>query len=298
MVKKRTAVIDLGTNTFNLLIADVFEKYFEIIYNVKEGVALGMGGINEGIIAADAYQRGIETLQRFHELCVEHEVAEIRAFGTSALRDAGNAPEFIAEAKILTGIDIRVITGEREAELIYRGVRWSYDFAQPAMIMDIGGGSTEFILADQSGMHEMISLNIGVSRIFQETQLNDPLTPEDVLWIENWLEERSEHFFEAKQCKVLVGASGSFETFYEMIHREKFPVGIQAVEIPHVQLQEIIDWVIFSGQEERDSHPYIIPIRKKMAPIAAVKTRWVMKKLGVQQVFVSPCSLKEGVLWD
>jgi exopolyphosphatase/guanosine-5'-triphosphate,3'-diphosphate pyrophosphatase len=296
MIKHRVAVIDLGTNTFNLLVADVFGSNFEIVYTVKEGVALGMGGINEGIIAKDAYLRGMQTLQRFNELCTEFGVAEIRAFGTSALREAENAPAFIAEAKARMDLDIRVISGEQEAALIYQGVLWSYDFKEPAMIMDIGGGSTEFILADQSGMLEMISLNIGVSRIFQEAQLHDPLTPEDVLWIENWLEERSENFFEGKQCAVLLGASGSFETFYEMIHRDKFPSGIAAVEIPFPQLNEIMDWVIFSGQEERDSHPYIIPIRKKMAPIAAVKTKWVMEKLGIQQVFVSPCSLKEGVL--
>jgi len=294
----RVAVIDLGTNTFNLLIADVFTQKFEYVYTEKEGVSLGMGGINEGIIAEDAFRRGVNAIVKFKRICDQHQVTKIHAFGTSALRDAGNTDEFMAEVKQLTGIEISIITGEEEAELIYKGVLWSYNFPERAIIMDIGGGSTEFILADRHGIESKISLDIGVSRIFQELELNDPLTSIDVQTIEDWLEERAEGFFDDKECDVLIGASGSFETFHEMIHKHKFPEGIASREIPMEQLLEITDWIISSEQVERDNHPFIIPIRRKMAPIAAVKTRWVMKRLGVKKVLVSPCALKEGALSD
>ena len=295
---ERVAVIDLGTNTFNLLIADVFTQKFAYVYTEKEGVALGMGGINEGIIAEDAFQRGVNAVVKFKQICEKYEVTAIHAFGTSALRDAGNTDEFMAAVKSLTGIEIAIITGEEEAQLIYKGVLWSYDFSQRAIIMDIGGGSTEFIVADRQGIESMISLDIGVSRIFQELELHDPLTEADVALIKNWLEERSEGFFDNKQCDVLVGASGSFETFHEMIHKQKFPEGIESQEIPMQQLLEITDWIIGSERAERDNHPFIIPIRRRMAPIAAVKTRWVMDKLAVKRVVVSPCALKEGALSD
>lgn len=293
---KRIAVIDLGTNTFNLLIADVLATTFDIVHSEKEGVALGMGGINEGLIANDAFQRGVNTMNRFYKKCQALKVKEIRAFGTSALRGAKNSGDFLNTVKNQTQIDIQIISGEDEATLIYRGVKWSYDFNERATIMDIGGGSTEFIIADANGIEAKVSLDIGVSRIFQDLTLNDPLTKDDILKVENWLDARSKGFFENRMCDILIGASGSFETFHEMIHKTPFPPGIASQEIDMEELNRILDWILASNQQERDEHQFIIPIRKKMAPIAAVKTRWVMKNLDIKRVFVSPCSLKEGGL--
>jgi exopolyphosphatase / guanosine-5'-triphosphate,3'-diphosphate pyrophosphatase len=292
----RKAVIDLGTNTFNLLIADVKENSFELVHTEKDGVALGMGGINDGLLTAEAFERGMNALKRFCASCTVMEVESIHAIGTSALRGASNASEFITAAHDELGLDIEIVSGLREAELIYKGVKWSYDFKVPGVIMDIGGGSTEFIFADSKGVNDMISLNIGVSRIYQKFAFNDPLKPEDILNIENWLEERAEGFFEGKQSDLLIGASGSFETFYELVHFEPFPEKLHAIEVNFDELLQSLDEIISSTQAERDKNPWIIPIRKKMAPIAAVKTRWIIRKLGVRKVFISPCSLKEGAL--
>lgn len=290
----RKAVIDLGTNTFNLLIADVFEDGFLVVYTEKEGVALGMGGINKNLIAPEAYKRGIQTIRHFKNLCDEYKVKEIRGIGTSALRDASNSTAFISEVKDTIDLDIEIVSGHREAELIYKGVCWSYNFDEPAVIMDIGGGSTEFVFADKNGINDLISLNIGVSRIYQHFECSDPLSQQDVDKIEKWLDERANGFFDSKQEHTLIGASGSFETFYELIHNEKFPERIHAVEISIDHLFSSLDHIIASTQQERDENTWIIPIRKKMAPIAAVKTRWILKKLEIKRVYISPCSLKEG----
>jgi exopolyphosphatase/guanosine-5'-triphosphate,3'-diphosphate pyrophosphatase len=292
----RKAVIDLGTNTFNLLIADVFDERFEIVHSEKEGVALGMGGINQNIIAPEAYLRGVNTLIRFKEKCDHFNVSEIRGIGTSALRDASNAQDFIDEVLKVCRIQIEIVTGLREAKLIYEGVKWSYRFMESAVIMDIGGGSTEFVFADRNGIYDMISLNIGVSRIYQYFPCSDPLTGANIKDIEDWLEEKSDGFFDGKEEHILIGASGSFETFYELIHNEPFPEKIKAVEISVDYLFECLDEIIASTQSERDLNEWIIPIRKKMAPIAAVKTRWVLNKLNIKKVYISPCSLKEGAL--
>ena len=292
----RKAVIDLGTNTFNLLIADVLDERFEIVHSEKEGVALGMGGINQNILAPEAYLRGINTLMHFKERCDYFNVEEIKGIGTSALRDASNAQDFIDEVLKVCGIQIEIVTGLREAKLIYEGVKWSYRFIEPAVIMDIGGGSTEFIFADRNGIYDMISLNIGVSRIQQYFLSSDPLTATNIEDIEEWLEEKSDGFFDGKEEHILIGASGSFETFYELIHNEPFPEKIKSVEISVDYLFECLDEIIASTQSERDLNEWIIPIRKKMAPIAAVKTRWVLNKLKIKRVYISPCSLKEGAL--
>ena len=290
------AVIDLGTNTFNLLIARIEEDYFEILWSGKEGVALGMGGINEKRIAADAFERGLETLNRFKQICEDWKVVQINAIGTSALRDATNSIDFLEKVKEITNIDIEIVSGEAEAELIYRGVSLTYQFQHPAMIMDIGGGSTEFIFADKNGIFDLISLNIGVSRMFQEFQTRDPLTIDDAKNIENWLEEKVNGYFDEKQIDIIIGASGTFETFYELIHNTDFPSKTNAVELSREELDSCLDNIIRSTQAERDKNDRIIPIRKKMAPIAAVKTRWILNKLAVKQVVISPCSLKEGAL--
>jgi exopolyphosphatase / guanosine-5'-triphosphate,3'-diphosphate pyrophosphatase len=293
----RKAVIDLGTNTFNLLIAEISDGNFELVHSEKDGVALGMGGINDGFLSVEAFDRGIKALKQFKEKCDHFKVEEIRAIGTSALRSAVNADVFIAQVKKETGVDVEIVSGHREAELIYNGVKWSYDFTDAGVIMDIGGGSTEFIFADKNGVQDLISLNIGVSRIYQKFQCQDPLSETDIVNIEQWLEERAEGFFEGKQSDLLIGASGSFETFYELIHSRAFPEKIKSVEVPFDELVQSIDEIITSTQAERDKNEWIIPIRKKMAPIAAVKTRWVIKKLGVKRVIISPCSLKEGALF-
>jgi exopolyphosphatase/guanosine-5'-triphosphate,3'-diphosphate pyrophosphatase len=143
----------------------------------------------------------------------------------------------------------------------------------------------------------MISLNIGVSRIYQKFHCSDPLSAEDIENIESWLEEQADGFFNGKQADLLIGASGSFETFYELVHFEPFPEKIQSVEVPIEELLQSLDDIISSTLEERNKNPWIIPIRKKMAPIAAVKTRWIIRKLGVKKILISPCSLKEGALY-
>lgn len=292
----RKAVIDLGTNTFNLLIADVFASNFELVHTEKDGVALGMGGINHNRLAEEAIERGFNALRHFRNVCTDYGVQEIHAFGTSALRDASNSADFLIRVAEELEINIQIISGVLEAELIYKGVKWSYDFKEPSVIMDIGGGSTEFVFADKNGITDLVSLNIGVSRIYQHFNFSDPLSKEDIANIEAWLDEKADGFFNGKQEHILIGASGSFETFYELIHNEPFPSKIDSVEISMNELNESLAAIIASSQAERDQNNWIIPIRKRMAPIAAVKTNWVLKKLQIQRVFISPCSLKEGAL--
>ncbi|MES2555546.1 MAG: hypothetical protein V4604_05305 [Bacteroidota bacterium] len=292
----RKAVIDLGTNTFNLLIADVSENDFRVIHNSKEGVALGMGGINEQTIAPEAMQRAFTAFEHFVGICESYQARHIQAFGTSAVRDADNSDELLSAVKERFNITIEVIDGLREAELIYDGVSWSYDFNEPSLIMDIGGGSTEFIRGNAKDPLQFCSLNIGVSRAVQLFDLSDPMSAEDQQRLIQWFEESAGELNQFDACSVLVGASGSFETFYEMSHQASFPAGSEPIRLERKELDETLDWIIGSTFEEREKHPYIIPIRRKMAPIAALKTKWILEKFAIQEVFISPFSLKEGAL--
>jgi exopolyphosphatase / guanosine-5'-triphosphate,3'-diphosphate pyrophosphatase len=292
----RKAVIDLGTNTFNLLVADVTQNGFTVVHNSKEGVALGMGGINERTIAPEAMQRAFTAFEHFVAICESYEVGHILAFGTSAVRDADNSDHLLSEVKKRFNITIEIIDGLREAQLIYDGVSWSYDFHEPSLIMDIGGGSTELIRGHLGDPLQFCSLNIGVSRAVQLFDLSDPMSEKDQQQVLHWFEENALELNQFESCTTLVGASGSFETFYEMVHQTSFPQGSQPIHLERKELDEILDWMINSTFEEREKHGYIIPIRRRMAPIAALKTKWILEKFAIQHIVISPFSLKEGAL--
>ena len=291
-----SAVIDIGTNTFNLLIANRSKSGLTIIESHKVAVSLGMGGINEGVLADDAIQRALDAFEKFRGILLNYPVIQPILIATSAVRDAKNATEFTAAIFDRFAWSVTVVSGMKEAELIYKGVGLCYDFKEHTLIMDIGGGSTEFIEANNEGICSEVSLNIGVSRLYQGFSVNDPFTAKDVLQIESFLDERSMGFFSDKSIPALLGSSGTFETFYELMYKKPFPKSNKIVELGLESFTKMLDELIYSSLEERNKNEFIIPIRKKMAPFAAVKTRWVLKKIKPKRILISPFSLKEGVL--
>lgn len=294
---KRLAVIDLGTNTFNLLIFEKGANGFPVLQSEKSAVGLGLGGINANTITPVAANRALQALGIFKEKCDQFDVSEIFAFGTSALRGATNAKDLIREAYEKWGIVIQVISGEEEADLIFEGVRSVYSFERPACIMDIGGGSTEFIVVNAN--KEIVkkhSFNIGISRVIQMFDLEDPLTEENKQWILDFFEKTVGNFFEdVKNCD-LIGASGSFETFYELMFSRSFDSSSQAIELPVDLLKKELITLINSTFAYRKQSAFVQNIREQMVHIAALKTWWVMEKIKPKNVILSPASLKEGVM--
>lgn len=294
----KKAIIDLGTNTFNLLIGTLDESGLNVAFACKEPVLLGMGGINQGVIAPDAMQRALETLKRYKDICDHHRVSSILGIGTSAMRACANGNELVEAAKAKFGIEIRIISGDEEAHYIYEGVSILHTFDQPGLIMDIGGGSTEFIHANDSGILDSRSFEIGVSRVYQMLGNPELFTSEIQSKMNQFFEAETNGFFDALKCNLLIGASGSFETFYEMIHSAPFPNEDldknQMVDLPLSALREVIDWSLQSTLEERMANDWIVPLRKKMLPIAAYAILWVLQKTEVNEVIISPYSLKEG----
>ena len=291
-----SAVIDIGTNTFNLLIANRSKSGLTIIESHKVAVSLGMGGINEGVLADDAIQRALDAFEKFRGILLNYPVVQPILIATSAVRDAKNATEFTAAIFDRFAWSVTVVSGMKEAELIYKGVGLCYDFKEHTLIMDIGGGSTEFIEANNEGICSEVSLNIGVSRLYQGFSVNDPFTAKDVLQIESFLDERSMGFFSDKSIPALLGSSGTFETFYELMYKKPFPKSNKIIELGLESFTKMLDELIYSSLVERNKNEFIIPIRKKMAPFAAVKTRWVLRKIKPKRILISPFSLKEGVL--
>jgi exopolyphosphatase/guanosine-5'-triphosphate,3'-diphosphate pyrophosphatase len=294
----RKAVIDMGTNTFNLLVADVDARSFNVLHTTKEPVLLGMGGINKNEIVPEAMERAFNALTKFVGICdsFQLERKNIAAIGTSALRGAENANEFKRKVKDQFDIDISIISGDDEAKYIYQGVKWTYDFATPGVIMDIGGGSCEFIHADASGIDHLISLDIGVSRVYQQFDFPETYPKDLQNAILAYFDECAAGRMTNFEADVLIGASGSFETFFEMIFETEWTPKQEATELPIDRLHEILDWSIQSNQNQRDTNIWITQIRKKMLPIAALQVVWALNQTKASRVMLSPYSLKEGAL--
>ena len=290
----KKGIIDLGTNTFNLLIGTIDASEVKIEFATKVPVLLGMGGINEGFIAPDALKRAKSTLRDYRNYCDEAGVESVIGLGTSAMRAAKNAHEIVDFAREELGIEILIISGEEEAALIYDGVNLIHNLTEAGMIMDIGGGSTEYIHADKNGIITSASFDIGVSRVYQKLGNPEVFTDATYAEIESFFNKVTGDFFVNRQVELLIGASGSFETLYEMIFEQKFPVLNATVEIPMDKLLNVIDWSLKSTLQERIDHPWIVPMRKNMLPVAAYCIFWTIKKLGTKRVIISPYSLKEG----
>jgi exopolyphosphatase/guanosine-5'-triphosphate,3'-diphosphate pyrophosphatase len=294
----RKAVIDLGTNTFNLLIGDMIDDQLNLVYTDKKPVLLGMGGINDRRISKDAIERAVEAMVEFKSQCDSHGVEKINAIGTSAIRDAVNQREFLEIIDEIAQIKVEVVSGMREAELIMKGVRLTHKFDRPTLIMDIGGGSTEFILCHKDEVLNSVSTNIGVSRLYQLLGKPMDYTADQMETVLVELEKYRAEFAAFCDAECLVGSSGSFETFYEMITKTPIPEIAKSQEMNFAAFEKALDWTISSHHNERIANPHIIPLRKDMIPIASLLIKWVLDQIGVHEVYVSPFSLKEGAFTE
>jgi exopolyphosphatase/guanosine-5'-triphosphate,3'-diphosphate pyrophosphatase len=298
------AVMDLGTNTFHLLIARGNAANPEELYHTTVPVRLGEGGINNGIIQPAAYKRGVDTMIQFSERIREFKAEHVSAIATSALRSAANGKDFIDEVKAKTGIDIKTINGDREAKYIYEGVKAGNCLSnQNSLILDIGGGSVEFILGNDEQIIWKQSFEIGAARMLDKFHKIDPIPEASILEMDNYLEQTLPSFFDGiKNIEIanIIGSSGAFETFAEVIELQKgndFDLKKnRKYKFDPQEFINITDWLSASSHQDRESTKGIIPIRVDMIVSASLITRFVMRKLAISEVTMSTYSLKEGVL--
>ena len=301
----RIAVIDLGTNTFNLVIADHNKSYYTIIYQDKFPVKLGEGGINQNIIQPVPFWRGIDNIEKILSVIKSFNVKKINAFATSAIRDAANGEQFVNTVFKLFQLKINVISGNKEAELIYLGVKSALNIGQNnALIMDIGGGSTEFIIANDDEILWKKSYKLGAARLLDKFNDAEPLSSKTIEKIENYLNKELSTLHKAIQkfpVKELIGSSGSFDTFAEMIcHQYYTPELIEGkttFEYSLSDLMAIHQQLITSTRAERLQMKGLIAMRVDMIVIASVFTQFIIRKYKIDKVRLSTYSLKEGVLY-
>lgn len=292
--------MDLGTNTFHLLIAEGDINNFHEIVHEHIAVKLGEGGINKGMILPAPFERGVATMKQFSKQISDHNTHDIKAIATSALRNASNGKEFIERVKSEAGIDIEIVDGDREASFIYSGVKASgLMSAHNSLIMDIGGGSVEFIIGNQSELIWKQSFEIGAARLMERFHHTDPIPPASIEALNLYLENTLTNLFKTvEQIPVhnLIGSSGAFETFAELIDDSFDLKKTRIFHFENGDLLRIIDQMIRSTHAEREANKAIIPVRVDMVVVASLITRYIMQKLSLNQVALCTYSLKEGVL--
>ncbi len=301
----RVAIIDMGTNTFNLLLVEVCDgSHFKTLHNSKCFVKLGEGGIDKKFIAPDAWERGLKAIESHINTISNFDVDKVFAFATSATRDAENGKSFVDEILREFNLKVKIITGEQEASLIYQGVRQAVDLGDNInLILDIGGGSNELILCNANQVFWKHSFNLGVQRLLNYFNPSDPIAPEQIASVEQFLDQELQLLFAATQKYKpirLVGSSGSFDTYRSLLaHTGKLPINKEkTIKIPLPSLKELHKTLIKSTKEERIAMPGMELIRVDFIVLASIFTNFIVERLNIESIHQSNYALKEGALWE
>lgn len=301
---RKVAIIDLGTNTFNLLVAQVNgDGTYQILHSGKLPVKLGEGGINQKFIAPAAYQRGLNAIGEHFRTILLHGATEVFAFATSATRNATNGQQFVNDIKNLFGVDVKVIQGDEEAELIYLGVRQAVKLNnENVLVLDIGGGSNEIIIGNGEKYHWKRSYDLGISRLLQKFNPSDPITLREIEDVEKYLEVELSDLVEPMQLyspKMIIGSSGSFDTYRSILTAEKVigPNGNPSVDIPLDEYIKLHKHLITTTKEQRILIPGMDPMRVEMIVLATIFTHFLIQKFSITRMMQSAYALKEGAVW-
>jgi exopolyphosphatase / guanosine-5'-triphosphate,3'-diphosphate pyrophosphatase len=293
----RHAVIDLGTNTFTILIAESTDNQeFKQLYREGFYIKLAEGGIAH--ISDAPYQRALTALQNFKDLIDKFQVTTVRALGTAALRTATNGQNLVADIFAQTGIEVEVIDGDREAELIFEGVRAAYPFGkQYDVIMDIGGGSVEFIIANEKGKVWAQSFPVGVAVLKRLFHHEDPISANEIEILESYLTTTLAPLTEAiRQTPIdkLIGASGTFDVLERIYTQQK--VSDAASTMQASDALAFCESIVPLSSEERYEHYDIPDQRVEMIVVAMLLIRFVIQKYNITTIGISNYAMKEGLM--
>jgi exopolyphosphatase/guanosine-5'-triphosphate,3'-diphosphate pyrophosphatase len=299
----RLCVIDIGSNSFHAIVFDAFpDGTFETVDTLKEMVKLGEGGFRNHELTEAAQQRGLVALQQMREMADGYGVTDYVACATSAVREASNGGEFIERVRDETGIYIRTITGETEATLIYKSVRHAVDLSEPALLVDIGGGSTEFIIADRERAHLAQSLKLGAARMTEEFVTTDPVDETEFRALRAHVRKMLGPVFrQAHEMGIrrVVGSSGTLKNIAELTAAAAGEAGAYFDYVfDAVNVRRVTKLLMTSDRARRLAMPGIQEKRVDQIVAGALLIDVVLKDLGIKRFEVSPDALREGIVID
>ncbi|MEM9821069.1 MAG: exopolyphosphatase [Bacteroidota bacterium] len=290
-------VIDLGTNTFHLLIVQRRDNQITELFRERVFVKLAAEGIRQ--IGPSPYQRALDCLLHYGQVLEKHQITKVKAIGTAALRRANNGPQFIAEVKDKTGIHIEVISGDREAQLIHRGVSLAVPLSQhKGLIMDIGGGSVEYIIANQGKVFWAQSFPIGVALLFHNFHHEDPITEKEQQSLHQHLHSVLQPLInELKHHRIdsLIGASGTFDVIETFLGHKTTALYSEVNVEAFIPLK---DRLIATTLAERLQISRLPASRAEMIVVALLLIDFTLSIAHPKQIITSSYAMKEGMLWE
>ncbi|TGN17342.1 Ppx/GppA phosphatase family protein [Leptospira idonii] len=303
--EKILAAIDLGTNSFHIVIVRIRpDGTLDSLTKEKESVRLGSGSGDYAVIQDDAIERGIACLKRFKTLAESYK-AEIRAVATSALREAENRDIFLSRAEKEVGLKIDVVSGNEEARLIYLGILQGLPVYDKRILMiDIGGGSTELLVGEKGEILFSTSLKLGAIRLTEKFLKKDPITMMDLqkcrIHIESVLSSFLPQIEQWKPFQV-IGSSGSITSVASMILEKKGEKRerLNGAEFTYDQFKEIRKAVLEADSiKKRLKIPGLDAKRGDIIVAGILVLDEVLHRLKSPSLVVSDFALRDGIVYD
>ena len=306
MISPRCAFIDIGTNTILCLIAELRDSgRFRVLEDLAEITRLGHGVDRTGLISHEGEQRSSAVLRGYLDACKTLGVGEMIAVGTSALRDAGNSVEVRRRWRVQLGLDVRVIGGDDEAAYSFLAAQRGLPLSgEELLVIDVGGGSTEFIRGNDSGVTDAVSLNLGSVRMTERFLRSDPVSAEEFARMTSAID--SELTILGKRLGHLVGAStwvGIAGTFTTLAAVEKKLIRyshamVHGSDLTHVEVQRQVRLYRSKTLAERKTIPGLEPKRADVILAGACLIDRMMTLFGARRVIVSDQGVRYGLLYE
>ncbi|MGE5358275.1 MAG: HD domain-containing protein [Bacteroidales bacterium] len=299
----RIAAIDVGTNSIHMIVAEVHpDGSFEVIGREKEMVRLGTGGLEGRPLTPQTRAAGLDTLLRFKRLADSRNADEIVAVATSAVREAANGGEFLAEVAEHTGIHIRVISGLEEARLVYAAAIYGINAtAGTSVVVDIGGGSTEIAVGDAAGMHAARSLKLGAIRLTDRFVRSDPLKPGDERRLVAHIRaEAGEYLAHVRNAGFdrLIATSGTTLNLAQMALDGTGIERMNHARMSTEALHRLRKQLIGADMRRRLRIPALDSRRSDIIVAGAVLADTIVRLLGAREIVLCDVSLREGLVLD
>ena len=307
---RRVAAIDIGTNSTHLLVAsvDTTLRTFSIEQAEKSTTRLGERDPETGELTAAAMQRSYDTLRRFRDLANSHQVEQIVTAATSAVREAPNGRDFLQKIQDGLGLEVDLVSGPEEARLIYLGVLSGMSFGdRPHLLLDIGGGSTELILADGRDARALTSTRVGAVRLQRDFVKDDPIPPQRRSFLQAFIQgslepavDKVHRRIKPGEIPVLVATSGTAMAIGALAASEddRPPLKLHGYRVSRQRLDRVVDKLVTMTPDQRRD---LSPINDRRAEIivpGALILQTTMQMLGVDELVLSERALREGLIVD
>ena len=302
----RLAAIDIGTNSLHMIVVRVRpDLSFEIIDREKEMVRLGAGGLDGRALTARAMQAALQTLSRYRRLAESHQVEQIEAVATSAVREAENGGEFLGAIAEETGIRARVISGTEEARLIHRAAAYGLGLrGEVGVTIDIGGGSVEITHGTGTTLAAGRSFKLGVIRLTERFVKADPISPRDERKLVRHIDGELKAYLDeiaASGFDRVIGTSGSILSIGTIAAYEEdgaVPSAIRNRRVSAKQIHRVRKRLAGLSLQKRLLVPGLEPRRADIAVAGAILIDTILRRLGADQITLCDMSLREGIILD